>query len=182
MRSVLKDDTGLSVSETVYRAPLTNPGEFLGSPELLPSSYLHKIDRAVAGFAVPPPHHVHLSPHFQLPSVLMSARYVFVCEDASVPSLAPLYRGPYLVLDQGTTFFGLQLGSRTDEISVDRVKPVISEDSVSAAFPPACGCCAIRPALCPALRDSKSFPHPLESSSPPPWPPVLGVHASFSCL
>ena len=111
LRSVPEDDTGLSISEAVYGAPFAIPGEFLGSPELPPSSYLHKIECAVAGFAVPPPHHVRLSLPLQFPSALMSTKYVFVHEDASVPSLAPLYQGPYLVLQRRAKFFRLQLGS-----------------------------------------------------------------------
>ena len=91
LRTVPKDDTGLSVSEAVYGAPLTVPGEFLESPELLPSYFLHKIKEAVAGFAMSPPHHVLPSLPHQLPPALLSAKFVFVPEDASVPSLAPLY-------------------------------------------------------------------------------------------
>ena len=107
LRMVSKDDTGLSVSKVVYGAPLTVPGEFLGSPELPPSTYLYKIESAVAGFAVPLPHHCLQSPPYQLPAALMSAKYGFVWGDASIPSLAPLYRGPYLVLEQRTKFFRL---------------------------------------------------------------------------
>ena len=55
LRMVPKDDTGPS---GIYGSPLTVPGEFLGSPELPLSTYLSKIEQAVAGFAVPPPHHV----------------------------------------------------------------------------------------------------------------------------
>ena len=40
LRTVPKDDTSLSVSKAVYGSPLTLPGEFLGSPELPPSSFL----------------------------------------------------------------------------------------------------------------------------------------------
>ena len=76
-----------SVSEAAYGAPLTVPGEFLGSPELPLSSFLHKIENAVTGFGVSLPHYVRPSPPHQLPPALMSARYVFVREDTSVPSL-----------------------------------------------------------------------------------------------
>ena len=78
LRTVSKDDTGLSVSEAVYGLPLTIPGEIVGSPELPPSAYLSKIEQAVAGFAVPPPHHVPQSPPCQLPAALLSAKFVFV--------------------------------------------------------------------------------------------------------
>ena len=80
LRSVPKDDTGLSVSEGIYGSPLTVPGEFLGSPELPPLTYLSKIKRAVAGFTVPPPYQVlHFLP-CHLPAALLSAYYAFVRE------------------------------------------------------------------------------------------------------
>ena len=91
---VPEDDTGLSVSKAIYGSPLTVPGEFHGSPGLPPSTYLSKIQRAVAGFAVPPHHHVLQSPPLQLPAALLSANYVFFREDVSIPSLVPSYRGP----------------------------------------------------------------------------------------
>ena len=78
LRMVTKDDTGLSVSEAVYGSPLMVPGEFLGSPELPPSSFLWKIKNAVAGSAVPLPHHVRYSLPLQLPPALLAAEFVFV--------------------------------------------------------------------------------------------------------
>ena len=74
---------------------------------------------------------------------MLSAKYVFVREDAFIPSLAPLYHGPYLVLEQRDKFFRLQIGSRTDVVSVHCLKPVFSDKPVSPALPPARG----RPAL-----------------------------------
>ena len=128
---VPKDD---SVSEAVYGSPLTIPGEFLGSPELPPTSFLLKIENPLAGFAVPQPHHVRPYPPHQLPPALLGADFVFVREDAFVPSLAPLYRGPYLVLEQRDKFFRLQLGSRTDVVSVDKLKSAFFKDPISAAL------------------------------------------------
>ena len=120
--SIPKDNTRLSVFKAVFRAPLTVPGEFLDSLELPPAEYLSKIEQAVVGFAVSPPHHVLKTQ--PLSAALMSARYVFVGEDASIPSLAPLYCGPCLVLEKSEKYFRLQLGSRTDVVSMDRLKPV----------------------------------------------------------
>ena len=153
MRTVPKDDTGLSVSEAIYEAPLTVPGEFLGSPELLPFAYLSKIEQAGPGFAIPLPHHVPQSPPRQLPAALISAKFVFVQEDASIPSLTPLYFGPYLVLERRDKFFRLQIGSRTDVVSVNCLKPVFSDKPVSPALPPARGRPVARvpgPILCPS--------------------------------
>ena len=123
----------------MYGTSLTVSGEFLGSPELPPSSFLRKIENALAGFAVPPPHHVCNYLPQQLPPALLTAEFDFVREDASIPSLAPFYPGPFLVLERKDKFFHLQLGSRTDVVSVDRLKPAFSEDPIQAASPPARG-------------------------------------------
>ena len=88
LHSIPKEDTGFSFSEAVFGAPLSAPGEFLDSLELASFSCLQKIERAVAGFAFPLPHHVLQSPPFQLPPALMTAKFVIVLEDDSFCSLA----------------------------------------------------------------------------------------------
>ena len=113
LRATPKDDTGLS--EAVYSSPLTLPGDV---PELLPYTFLRKVNRAIDGFAVSPPHHVRPVQPVQLPAALVSAKYVFVCEDAVISSLAPRYQGPYLVLDRQNKYFRLQIGSKQDVVSI----------------------------------------------------------------
>ena len=115
------------------------PGEFLRSPELPPPSFLQKIENTLAGFPILPPHP---------PPALLAAEFVFVREDSTIPSLAPLYRGLNLVLERRDKFFRLQLGSRTDVVSVDRLKPAFSENPIKAALPSVRGWPALRPALC----------------------------------
>ena len=174
-RSDPKDDTGISVFEVMFRAPLTIPGEFLYSPELPPARYLNKIEHAEDDFAVSPPHHVLLSPPQQLLVILLLAKYVFEQEDTSIPSLAPLYRRPYLVLERQAKFFCLQLSSRTDDVSMDRLKPVFSTDSVSVAVPPTRG----RPAL--RIQDPVLLPSDLIAppSVPGPVPAFPGKSVHF---
>ena len=162
---VPKDDIGLSDSKAVYDSTLTIPGEFLRSSELPPSTYLSRIECAVAGFALPPPHHDLQSLPCQLLAALILAKYVFVWEDALIPSLAPLYRGPYLVLEWRDKFFSLQIGSRTDVVSVDRLKSEFSDEPVLVALPPARGHPVLRapdPVLSP----------PIVLVLPSPTPPV----------
>ena len=91
IRTVPKDDSGLSVSKAVYGSHLTVPGEFLGSPELPPTYFLRKIENTITGLAIPPPHHEHTSPPHQLQLALLMPEFVLVPEDASVNFLAPLY-------------------------------------------------------------------------------------------
>ena len=154
LRSVPKEDTGFSVSEAVYGSPLSIPGEFLDAPELPSSQFLSKMERVIAGFSIPPPHHVQHSPPAEIPAALKAAKFVFVREDASKPSLSPLYRGPYLVMEWRSKFFHLQIGTKIDAVSVDRLKPVISDCPVVPAVPP--------PRGRPPLRPSK---HPPDLSS-----------------
>ena len=52
------------------------------------------------------------------------------------PSLSPLYRGRYRVLRQSEKFVVLQIGDKTDSLSVDRLKPVVSAVPVTPAVPP----------------------------------------------
>ena len=106
---------------------------------------------------------------------------MFVREDSSTPSLAPLYRGPYLILERRDKFFRLQIGSRSDSVSVDRLKPVFSEEPIEPAFPPARGRPPSRPKETRKLNVPPSFPpdappspdaSPFQEVSPAP-PPVL---------
>ena len=117
------------------------PGEFLGSPELPPPAFLRKIEEAVSGFAVPPPHHIQVS----------------------LPNQLPLYRGPYLVLEQRDKFFRLQIGSKSDAVSVDCLKPAFSEDPIEPALRPVRGRPPSRPRL--AVPPEPVVPPP---SAPPP--------------
>ena len=80
-----------------------------------------------------------------LPKAQLQADFVFVREDAPVSALSPLYRGPYKVLERWSKFFRLQVGEKVDVVSVDRLKPVISDATVTPANPPSCGHPILRP-------------------------------------
>ena len=100
LRTVPKEDTGFCSAEAVYGLGLCVPGNFLRIPEFPPESFLRKIQWASSGgFSAPPHHVVDLDPK-PLPSSLTQADFVFIREDASVPSLSPLYRGPFKVLER----------------------------------------------------------------------------------
>ena len=70
---------------------------------------------------------------------------MFVKEDAFAHLLAPLYCSPYLVLERQPTFLHLQLGDRMDVVSVDRLKPAFSDESISPALPPLQGQLVLNP-------------------------------------
>ena len=65
----------------------------------------------------------------------MTADYVFVRRGAPGPPLLPLYDGPYKVTAKSPKVFELQLGTRQEKVSVDRLKPCLSSE-VSLAAPP----------------------------------------------
>ena len=46
---------------------------------------------------------------------------------------------PYKVADRKDKYFKIQIGSKQDNISVDRLKPIFSKKNVSSALPPQSG-------------------------------------------
>ena len=110
------------------------------------------MEKVIAGFSTPPPHHVQYSPPVEVPAALRTAKFVFVREDASKPSLSPLYCGPYLVIELRSKFFRLQIGAKVDSVSLDCLKPVLSDSLVITVAPP--------PQGRPPLRQSKDPPDP----------------------
>jgi hypothetical protein len=73
-----------------------------------------------------------------VPEKLMKAEYVFLRRGGLVQPLAPLYHGPYKMLQAGRKFFTISLGGREDTVSVDRLKPHLG-GPVVPALPPARG-------------------------------------------
>ena len=91
LRSVPKDDTGMSVAEAVYGTPLTLPGDFLDSAEFPPKVFIQRVEKALAGFSSAS-HHIRPESPKQLPPALLLCEYVFVREDAVTPPLSTLQR------------------------------------------------------------------------------------------
>ena len=149
LRSVPREDSAISASEALFGSPLVLPGEFLDSPELPSSEYLRRIQSILKNNPSIWPHHSSssdLKPD-RIPSSLTSCSHVFVREDTSKPPLSPLYRGPYLVLSKYPKYFQVQIGSKSDSVSVDRLKPVLSDRPLVSQLPPRRG----RPPLAPSL-------------------------------
>ena len=67
-----RDETGFSASEAVYGTSLCLPVEFLDSVDLPPREFLERIQSALLGLTLPPPHHV-TPPSTCVPSALASA-------------------------------------------------------------------------------------------------------------
>ena len=148
-------------SEAVFVSPLVLPGEFLDSLELPSLEYLCQIQQIIKNNPIFPPHNISTPTNpvqDQIPPSLLHSFHVFVREDSSKPPLSPLYRGPYLVISRSPKYFSLQVGSKTDAVSVDQLKPVLLEFPVTVQEPP----CRDRP---PAPKHRAPVP-------PAPKPPA----------
>jgi hypothetical protein len=100
---------------------------------------------------------------------------VFVRRGGVVPPLAPLYHGPYKVLQAREKFFTISLGGREDTVSVDRLKPHLGSPVVPAE-PPARG----RPprSAVPAASDQ---PWPLLGGGPCGGHIVILIYSLYIC-
>lgn len=137
LRVAPKDGSGLSSAEMVYGSALTVPGEFLGSPEPPPEDFIRKLQLCFDGFQfTPTPRPSPPTPVQHIPPQLLNAEFAFIRRDGHVPPLSPLYHGPYRVISTGAKFFTLQIGAKVDNISVDRLKPVLSSSPVTPSSPP----------------------------------------------
>ncbi len=128
------ESSNLSPAEAVFGSPLVLPGQFPCSPEADPSQFLSHLQHTLSG-SLSSPAKPALT-QFDLPTDLLNSSYVFVRSPPSHPPLAPLYRGPYKVLQRSPHFFRLQIGSNTDSISVHRLKPAHVPPDTAPAQPP----------------------------------------------
>ena len=125
-------------SKALFGSPLVLPREFLDSLELPASEYLRRIQSIQKNNTTVLSHHsaVPVLKPDQIPSSLTSYSHVFVREDSFKPIIFPLYRGPYLVLSQNPKYFQIQIGSKSDSVTVDRLKPVFFDQPVISQQPP----------------------------------------------
>jgi hypothetical protein len=137
LRAAPKEDSAVSSAELVFGAPLTLPGEILERPEL---SSQDLVKWASQPHALPMRPLTYAQVAASRPSQLQSARFVYIRRGGVTPPLAPLYHGPYTVLEAGEKTFRLLIGGQEEVVSVDRLKPHLGNGPVSPASPPAWGC------------------------------------------
>jgi hypothetical protein len=137
IRAAPKDDTGVSSAELVYGGGMVLPGELqVPSPPI--------IDAALTPPPLPPPHHTRLgrkqrhrrSGERRPPVTLQQAAYVYVRRGYCGKPLAPVYSGPYEVVEQSPKYFTLRVGGAVQSFNVDRLKPHTGRLPVTPAPPP----------------------------------------------
>jgi hypothetical protein len=136
IRTAWREGSDFSPSEAVFGSQLVLPGQFLSAPEPPSPTFLQDFQGVLAGRSpLPTAHHTTPSPE-ALPEELLLTRFVLVRRDAVQPPLSPLYDGPFLVLERSLHFFKVQLGSRTEVISTQRLKPCHTPEDAQPAEPP----------------------------------------------
>lgn len=139
LRTVPKEDFHMSTAELVYGEPIAVPGDFV-SDNTLPWSgadYLNKYRlRTQTLSPMSPPKHGQRSDY--VPTSLKTAQFVFIRRDGHRNPLQRPYVGPYKVISPGDKTFLVDIGGRSERISIDRLKParVDTSEPVTVAQPP----------------------------------------------
>jgi Integrase core domain len=120
LRAAPREDSGVSAAELLYGAPLSLPGQPRAAAEPAADSFRQQLNMAVPCVATRPP---PLGDGGQISPQLFSASHVYIRAPPAAGVLSPAYRGPFLVVRRSPQYFILQLGTRYDAISVDRLKP-----------------------------------------------------------
>ena len=131
LRNAPKEEFGYSSAELVYGESLTVPGEFIPpwfTNDPAQESPLKFRGNIPTNF--PRPASSHSSTATFVPPSLMTAKYVYVRRDGTKGLLQRPYTGPYAVLTPGDKTFLLDIGGRTERISVDRLKPAFYDPAL----------------------------------------------------
>ena len=125
IRTAVKSDYDHCVAERVYGTTLRLPGEFFDATsepsQLEPTNYVHRLKRTMQCLQPPAPrsqqrHGVHIPPD------LKTCTHVFVRRDAVRKPLQPPYDGPFKVISRSDKHFVIDLNTRQDTVSIDRLK------------------------------------------------------------
>jgi hypothetical protein len=136
IRSTFREDSDFSPAEAIYGSQLTLPGQFLNTLESPSPSFLADLQTAMTGEPPLATQHNAAPALPTPPEDLMLARFVLVRHDGAQTPLAPLYDGPYRVLERSNHFFSLQIGERTDNVSTLRLKAANTPADTVPAIPP----------------------------------------------
>jgi hypothetical protein len=135
LRAAPREDSGVSPAELTFGAALSLPATFLDNAERDPEHYVRQLQSFIPCAA---PIQLPASAQQPLPDNLLRALHVYVRAAPAAPALSPAYRGPYKVVSRGPKTFKVTVGSKTEVISVDRLKPHNGDDPRTAS-PPARG-------------------------------------------
>ena len=161
-----RDKEGISAAEQVFRTSLSLPGDFWIPSYFVQEDFLPRFQSLIAASEPPPALPKRISTSV-VPDSLMSCKFVFIRVDGYKPPLSALYTGPYVVIRHYPNFFCLQIGTKTDIVSIGRLKPAFTLDPILPATPPRQGRLPnVIPAVNPPVISPPSTASPV--ISPPP--------------
>src|SRR5215469_5106913 len=138
IRTSLKEDLQCSAAELVYGTTLLLPGEFFTpSPTESfpnPASYLTRLRMCANTWKPTSPRPATI--HSYVPKDLQTCTHVFVRHDSHRQPLQPKYDGPFAVTKRTPKLFTIQKGTKTELISIDRLKPAFIEITPELPPPP----------------------------------------------
>ena len=132
LRCAPLEDNNISPSEMVYGSVLSLPSPFLDARQPPADDFLHQLRMTSADLPVVATNSASMSKPSWMDGALKTCSHVWLRRDRHVKLLTPLYDGPYMVLSRMEMTFTLQIGTRMQFVSVDRLKPVHAEDDVVA--------------------------------------------------
>jgi hypothetical protein len=123
-----REDTGLSLAESVFEAPTVLPNEKCDefAVDSIIKNFQTTLDTPVFSL---PRHNSSPSLPSKLPAELLSAHLFWIHRGSTVQPLQPLYDGPYAVIRRGGRSFTLKVGSREEIIAVSRLKACTAADA-----------------------------------------------------
>ncbi|CAK8686304.1 unnamed protein product [Clavelina lepadiformis] len=124
IRASVKEDIECAPSQLVFGTSIRLPGEFFETPSLdiIPQSkYVEQLTQFMATLRYVPPHEPYPIKTFVDPE-LKTCSHVFIRHDGVRTGMQRPYSGPYTVIDRQEKFFTIDLNSRIDNISINRLK------------------------------------------------------------
>ncbi|XP_035226034.1 uncharacterized protein LOC118198462 [Stegodyphus dumicola] len=126
LRAALKEDSGYSIAQMVYRKRIKLSGEFFDKPTVstTPQIFLHKLQKQMELFKLSAVQR-KMIPKVFVHKDLNVCSHVFLRTDRVKKPLEPLedYGKPFKVLKRMEKYFLLQIKGKEVNISIDRLKP-----------------------------------------------------------
>ena len=126
IRSALKEDLNCSAAELTFGLSLRIPGQFFDTPPVQmpdPSDFADKLRITMAKLKPTMPRHQYNTRANFVPRALDTCTHVFLRTDSVKTPLQSPYEGPFKVLNRTPKHFEILKGDKTDNVSIDRLKP-----------------------------------------------------------
>ena len=127
LRTVPKEDLKASTAELVYGSPIIVPGQFVTEVPPTNENLLSDIRNRVQQL-LPQHSSNHSKKQFFVPKDLQSSDFVFIRKDGYKAPLVRPYEGPYRVIERAERVFKIDFGSKSDWITIDRLKPAFIDN------------------------------------------------------